>query len=127
MNLPKQIPNVPIDCRNRFAKMLFSLLQLQPINMAVNTSRFFDGGNPASHPACATSQLVIGGKNRPIQGILQRDETIDCADCLSFQIGLCGWRIEIEIAVGVTICVAISITIQVSAINFVLGPGSRDF
>jgi hypothetical protein len=51
--------NIPIDSRNCLAKMLLSFFDFETIHMAVNTSSFFNGGNPPAHPIGATSQLFV--------------------------------------------------------------------
>lgn len=57
---------IPIDGWNSFAKMLFSLFDFQTIDVAVDTTGFLDGGNSSAHPHGATSQFIVGRKNRPI-------------------------------------------------------------
>lgn len=74
--------DIRINSRNRPSQLSLSfLLLLESIGVSVNAPGLLKGGNTAAHVSCATGKFVVRGKHGPVKSVLERHETVDCADC----------------------------------------------
>lgn len=62
--------SIPVDSGNRLPELLLRLLPLQSVGVSIYASCLLEGWDAATHPGGAACQLVIGGPNWPVEGML---------------------------------------------------------
>lgn len=93
----------PINCWDSLVKVLLCFFESQAISVTVDAASFLESRNSPVHPLSITSKLIVGSKDWPVHGELERNEAVNSADGLSIQVCLGQRRRVSEAAIGVTI------------------------
>lgn len=77
--------DIPVHRRHGGSELVLGLPPLHELDARVDAARLLEGRDASAHPGRTAGELVVGGDGGPVEGVLQRHESVHCAYGLAMQ------------------------------------------